>query len=140
MGSAIVGRLLSGSECYRRLVCLRFDIEYTSLPLGAQKLFAFTGAACQREREQPEDAEACATAEDLAKALQSASEKHIWLPLLGARTNERAASVDWGEVAEQFALWLQEAARESRTFAEAVQQLRRGQAVALAAWYFYLTF
>ena len=91
---------LSGSECYRRLVSLRFDIEYMSLPLGAQKLFAFTKAACQREREQPEGAESCATAEDLAKALQSASERHIWLHLLRTRTKQRTASVDWGELAE----------------------------------------
>ena len=134
MAGASSGVRLSGSECHRRLVCLRFDIDYTSLPLGAQQLFAFTRAACQREREQPQDAAACATAEDLAKALQSASERRIWLHLLRTRTKERAASVDWDELAEQFTLWLQQAAQESRTLAEAVKQLRRGQAVALAAW------
>ena len=45
MASVSLGMRLSGGECYRRLVCLHFDIDYTSLPLGAQKLFAFTGAA-----------------------------------------------------------------------------------------------
>ena len=130
MTSTSLGARLSGSECYRRLVCLRFDIDYTSLPLGAQKLFAFTRAACHREREQPQDAAACATAEDLAKALQSASERHIWLHLLRTRTKERAASVDWDELVEQFALWLQQAAQDSRALAEAVKHLQRGQAVA----------
>jgi hypothetical protein len=39
MASASLELRLSGAECYRRLVCLRFDIDYTSLPLGSQKLF-----------------------------------------------------------------------------------------------------
>ena len=47
--------------------------------------------------------------------------------------------MDWDELAEQFTLWLQQATQESRTLAEAVKQLRRGQAVALAAWWAHLT-
>lgn len=39
-GASLVARL-SGNECYRRLVCLRFDIDYMSLPLGAQGIFYF---------------------------------------------------------------------------------------------------
>ena len=47
--------------------------------------------------------------------------------------------MDRGELAEQFALWLQQAAQESRTLVEAVNQLRRGQALALAARWAHLT-
>jgi len=139
-----LGARLSGSECYRRLVCLRFDTKYTSLPLGAQKLFAFTRAACQREREQLECTESCGTAKDLAEALQSASERHIWLQLLRAGVlkdkwaEQFVLWVHWDELAEQFLLWLQEAARESRALAEAVKHLRRGQALALVAWWAHL--
>ena len=136
MAGACLGARLSGSECYRRLLCLRFDMDYTSLPLGAQKLLALTRAACQRERELPWRN---FSAEDLAKVLQSAGERHIWLRLLRARTNERASAVDWDEVAEHFALWLQRAAQDSPTLAEAVNHLRRGQAVALVAWWAHLT-
>ena len=136
--SASLGTKLSGSECYRRMVCLRFHIDYMSLPLGTQKLFAFTRAACQREQEQSEVA-ALLSANDLAVALQSASETHIWLQHLRTRPDARAASVDWGELAEQFVRWLQQAAQASGSLAQALRQLRLGQVVALAAWWAYLT-
>ena len=73
-------------------MCLRFDIDYTLVLLGARKLFVSTRGACQREREQPEDVEACATAEDLAKAYDT--KWHSWLHLLPAQANEKTASVD----------------------------------------------
>ena len=44
-----LGTRLSGGECYRRLVCFRFDVEYETLPLGAKKLQAFVQEACRRE-------------------------------------------------------------------------------------------
>ena len=50
-----LGTRLSGGECYRRLVCFRFDVEYETLPLGAKKLQAFVQEACRRERTAPEE-------------------------------------------------------------------------------------
>ena len=32
-----LGTRLSGGECYRRLVCFRFDVEYETLPLGGEE-------------------------------------------------------------------------------------------------------
>ena len=49
-----LGTRLSGGEWFRRLLCLRFEIEYTSLPLGSKKLQAFTLEACERELASPE--------------------------------------------------------------------------------------
>ena len=46
-----LGTRLSGGECYRQLVCFRFDVECESLPLGAKKLQAFVQEVCRRERE-----------------------------------------------------------------------------------------
>ena len=33
LATASLGACLIGGECYRRLLCLRFDVEYTPLPL-----------------------------------------------------------------------------------------------------------
>ena len=42
MASASLGMRLSGGECYRRLVCLRFDIHYTSfVASGCAEAFRF---------------------------------------------------------------------------------------------------
>ena len=102
LASASLGVRLSGGECYRRLLCLRFGVEYTALPLGTQKLLAFTRAECQRERGQRDCAstvEACATAEDVGKILQTESERHMWLNLLQTLPNGKVASVNWIEMA-----------------------------------------
>ena len=34
-----LGTRLDGGECFRRLLCFRFEVEYTSLPLGAPFIF-----------------------------------------------------------------------------------------------------
>ena len=90
---APLGARLNGGECFRRLLCFRFEVEYTSLPLGSKKLQAFLLEACERERTAPEEREVW-TAEDLAKVLQGESEAHVWLQLLLTRTGEPAVSVD----------------------------------------------
>ena len=135
---ASLGTRLSGSECYRRLLCLRFGLEYTSLPLGTQKLVALSKHLCERESEQRED-HASWTAGDLAKALQTASEKHIWLQLLRTGTKQRAESMNWEKLADEFILWLGQAAADCRSLQQASQRLRFEQAVVLTAWWAYLT-
>ena len=139
---ACLGVRLSGGECYRRLLCLRFGVEYTALPLGTQKLLAFTRAECQRERGQRDCAstvEACATAEDVGKILLTESERHLWLNLLQTIPNGRVASVNWIEMAEEFTLWLQQGGQRSQLLAAALQSLRRGHVVSLVAWWAYVT-
>ena len=32
-----LGTRISGGECYRRLACSRFDVEYDTMPPGATK-------------------------------------------------------------------------------------------------------
>ena len=63
--------------------------------LDAHKLSVVTSVASPRERAEREVPGGYATAGELAKALQSASDQHIWIHLLRTRTNERVASVDW---------------------------------------------
>ena len=133
-----LGTRLNGGECFRRLLCFRFDVEYTSLPLGAKKLQAFALEACERERKAPEECGGW-TADELAEALQRGSEAHVWLLLLLTRTGEVAASVDWSERAEQFTLFLQAAALKSLLLAETLRQMRRGQLLVLALWWAYLS-
>ena len=73
-----------GGECFRRLLCFRFEIEYTSLPLGSKKLQVFAREACERELASPEE-NGGLTAADFAEALQRASEAHVWLRQLLTR-------------------------------------------------------
>ena len=108
------------------------------MPLGTQRLFAFSKVLCELPREHRED-HASWAASDLAKALQTATEKHIWLQLLRAPAHERTVSGDWEELAEEFVLWLGKAVVKSRSLQEAVRQLSLGHAVVLAAWWAYLT-
>ena len=49
LASIQCGTVLSGCEIFRRLICLRFEVDYTTLPLGAKKLTAFAVDACERE-------------------------------------------------------------------------------------------
>ena len=128
-----LGTRLNGGECFRRLLCFRFDVEYTSLPLGAKELQAFALEACERERKAPEECGGW-TADEIAEALQRGSEAHVWLLLLLTRTGEVFASVDWSERAEQFTLFLQAAALKSLLLAETLRQMRRGQLLVLALW------
>ena len=137
LGNAPLETRLDGGECFRRLLCFRFEVEYTSLPLGARKLRAFTLEACQRERKMPEEPGGC-TADDLAEDLQRASEAHVWLQLLLTRTGKVAVPVDWSERAEQFILFFQAAVLESPPLATALGQMRRGQLRVLALWWAYL--
>ena len=88
-----LGTRLNAGECFRRMLSLQCDVEYTSLPLGAKKLQAFALEACERERKAPEECGGW-TADELAEALQRGSEAHVWLLLLLTRTGEGAASVD----------------------------------------------
>ena len=132
-----LGTRLSGGECFRRLLRFRFEVEYISLPLGAKKLQAFALAACERERTAPEPRNGW-TAEDLAEALQRASDAHIWLRLLLTRTGDTAVAVEWSKQAEHFTLFLQTAMKERPVLAGAVGQLRLGQLCVLAAWWAYV--
>ena len=75
-----LGTRLNGGECFRRLHCFRFDVEYTSLPLGAEKLQAFALEACERERKAPEECGGW-TADELAEALQRGSEARCFVTL-----------------------------------------------------------
>ena len=133
-----LGTRLNGGERFRRLLCFRFEVKYTSLPLGATKLQAFLLEACERERAVPEEGGVWA-AEDLAVVLQRASEERVWLQLLLTRNGEAASSVDWSERAEQFALFLQAAALKSLLPAETLRHVRRGQLRVLALWWAYLS-
>ena len=133
-----LGTQLSGGECYRRLVCLRFQVAYESLPLGAKKLQAFLQEACMRERSAPEE-RGFWTAQDLAETLQRASEARVWLHALLTRTGETIASVDWSQRAEEFASFLRATALASLLLSEALKELRRGQLCVLALWWTHLT-
>ena len=138
LGNAQLETRLDGGECFCRLLCFRFEVEYTSLPLGARKLLAFALEACERERMAPEEPGGC-TADDLAEELQRASEAHMWLQLSLTRTGERTVSVDSSERAEQFVLFLQAAVLESPLLAKTLGQMRRGQLRVLALWWAYLS-
>ena len=106
---------------------------HTSLPLGLNKLQAFTREACERELTSPEENGGW-TAADLAEAPQRASDAHVWLQLLLTRERKGVISVDWSERAEQIALFLQAAALESPPLAEALGHSRRGELRVLALW------
>ena len=133
-----LGTRLSGGECYRRLVCFRFDVQYEMLPLGAKKLEAFVQEACRRERAEPEESGAW-TAQDLAETFQRSSEAHVWLRLLLTRTGGHAGSVDWSERAEQFMSFVQATVLESLLLAATFKQMRRGQLRVVALWWTYLS-
>jgi len=132
-----LGARLSSSECFRRLICFRFDVEYTSLPLGTKKLQTFVMEACEREQLTPAERGGL-TAGDLAEALQSLNEMHIWPNWLIARTGKYAVSMDWTERAEQFVAFLQTAALQSLPIAETLRHIRHGQLRVLALWWMYL--
>ena len=132
------GTRFSGGECYRRLVCFRFDVEYETLPLGAKKLQAFVQEACRRERTAPEERGGW-SAQDLAETLQRSSEAHVWLQLLLTRTGDAIASVDWSEHAEQFASFLQSTMLHSLSLAATLKQMRRGQLRVRALLWTYLS-
>ena len=100
---------LSGDELFRRLLCLRFEVAYTSLPLGRKALQTFALEACRRERAAPEESGAF-TADDLRMALQRANEEHNWLQLLFTPCGQYGVTVDWTQKAEQFVLFLQTSA------------------------------
>ena len=128
---------VNGGECFRWLLCFRFEFEYASLPLVLGKLQAFALEACERERMAPEEPGGC-TADDLAEELQRASEAHMWFQLLLTRAGQAAVSVDWSERAEKFTLFLQAAVLESPLLAKTLEQMRRGQLRVLALWWVYL--
>ena len=48
LDNALLETRLNGGECFRRLLCFRFEFEYASLPLGSRKLQAFALEACER--------------------------------------------------------------------------------------------
>ena len=136
--TAPLGTRISAGECYRRLVCFRFDVPYETLPLGAKKLQAFVQEACRRERTAPEEGGAW-SAQDLAETLQRSSEAHVWLQLLLTRTGVSIVSVDWSERAEQFTSFLQATVLQSLLLAETFKQMKRGQLRVLALWWTYLS-
>jgi len=139
MDTMDLGRQLSGGECMRHFVALRFDVEYTSVPLGSRNAQAFILDACQRELGTPAVTQGC-TAHMLAERLQRANDKHIWPQRLLTLPGQKAAIVDWEEVAEQFVLFLQAAMSKSLRLQQVVSQMRLGQMCVLALWWAYFKY
>ena len=44
---------LDPHTCFRRLLCLRFNVDYTSLPLGTKATHAFIAKACHEDLARP---------------------------------------------------------------------------------------
>ena len=140
MDTMHLGRQLSGGECMRHLFALRFDVEYTSVPLGSRKAQAFILDACQRELGSPAVTQGC-TAHMLAERLQRANDKHIWPQRLLALSGQlHVAIVVWEDVAEQFVLFLQAAMSKSLRLQQVVSQIRLGQMCVLALWWAYFKY
>ena len=68
---------LKAHTCFRRLYCLRFNVEYTSLPLGMKAFQAVIAKACHEDLTRPADMHGW-TATDIAKRLQEENDKHVW--------------------------------------------------------------
>ena len=72
------GSKLGAPECLRRLLCLRFDVEYVALPMTSGKIMAYVQTKAQAGSGASEPA-AGLDVEMLASILQKIAEEHLSL-------------------------------------------------------------
>ena len=134
MDTMQLGRQLKGGECLRRLFCLRFDVEYTPMPLGTKQAWNSIVNKCNRDLATPAQLPGW-TADQLAERLQRENDQHIWPQQLLMRRARYVSKVDWKKLAEKFALFLQAAMLKSLQLQQVMKRMQVGQLCVLAIWW-----
>lgn len=68
---------LKARTCFRHMFYLRFNADYTSLPLAANATHTFFAKACREDVARPVEMHGWAAA-DIAKMLQEESDRYVW--------------------------------------------------------------
>ena len=127
------GSKLTASECLRRLLCLRFDVGYATLPMTNGKIMAYVQTKAQAGGGASEPA-AGLDVEMLASILQEIAKESGWLrALLTAHEKKRLQAVDPQMVAENFASFVSE-----HELSDSIAAMSRGHLVVAAIWLSYL--
>ena len=127
------GSKLGAPECLRRLLCLRFDVGYVTLPMTNGKIMAYVQTKAQAGSGASEPA-AGLDVEMLASILEETAKVTRWLRcLLTAYGKKHLQPVDTQLVAENFASFVSE-----HELSDSIAAMSRGHLVVAAIWLSYL--
>ena len=88
--------------CFRHLYCLRYNVDYTSLPLGTKAFRTLIVKVCHEDLTRQAEMHGW-TATDIAKTLQEENDKHVWPRQLPSKKGQAKLDVEWTALSEEFA-------------------------------------